>query len=84
MAGRTRGGNQQNGLTAQYGLEDLLMLACFGNHEISWDAPDANYLASSPVYWQNIMAHIQKFVDSGAATLGKKPLRQYQQDKQEL
>lgn len=58
-----------NALTAQYGLEDLLMLACFGNHEISWDAPDANYLASSPVYWQNIMAHIQKFVDSGAATL---------------
>ena len=58
-----------NNLVEKYSLDDMLMIAAFGNHEIGWDSATSNYLASTPVYWENIMAHIQSFVDEGKATI---------------
>lgn len=58
-----------NSLLAKYSLEDLMMVGCFGNHEMSYASEAHNYLTTSPVYWENIMAQTQKHIDSGKATL---------------
>lgn len=45
-----------NGLLEKH--RDWQMAACFGNHDTHYTNEGENYLRSTPVYWQNLQAHI--------------------------
>ncbi len=61
--------NVFNSLIEKYGMDEMMMIAAYGNHETAWDAENSNYKASTPVYWENIMKHLSTFVQEGKATI---------------
>lgn len=60
--------NVANALLEKY-LPNTIMIAAHGNHEVAWDSATENYKASIPLYYQNIMEHLQGWVDAGKATI---------------
>lgn len=56
-------------LSKKYNLEDMMMIAAYGNHEIQYTDENANYKTSTPVYWEYIMNHINEFVQKGEAKI---------------
>jgi len=59
--------NTMFSMMKKYGMGDTLFINSLGNHEVSYANADENYQKAVPVYWQNMIDHMDDYIASGVA-----------------